>query len=127
GSASLGFLLAALGLRLLVQGTHPIAVVLPLFPFLFDTSVTLLRRIAAREPFLRAHRTHLYQRLTGSGWGHTPVALLFFLLALISGAAALAVARGEASLGLASGLGVLLLHAGVALWISRRSPLVTPG
>lgn len=32
-----------------------------LFGFLYDVTFTLIRRILAREPFLQAHRSHLYQ------------------------------------------------------------------
>lgn len=38
--------------------------------FWFDASITLLRRIFAREKWLKAHRKHAYQRLIQRGWSH---------------------------------------------------------
>jgi len=62
--------------------------VLVLWPFLFDTVATLLRRGLGREPVWRAHRSHLYQRLIVGGWSHRAVATLYGVLALLGGAAA---------------------------------------
>jgi hypothetical protein len=39
---------------------------LPLY-YLADATVTLFRRIARREPFWAAHRSHFYQRATDNG------------------------------------------------------------
>ena len=40
--------------------------------FIFDATVTLLRRMSKRENVLRAHRSHFYQRLTITGYSHAP-------------------------------------------------------
>jgi UDP-N-acetylmuramyl pentapeptide phosphotransferase/UDP-N-acetylglucosamine-1-phosphate transferase len=77
GSSFLGYLLA--GVPLAAQDTLGVAV--PAFfivwPFLFDTAVTLVRRAARGENLMQAHRNHLYQRLTQSGWTHARVASLY--------------------------------------------------
>jgi UDP-N-acetylmuramyl pentapeptide phosphotransferase/UDP-N-acetylglucosamine-1-phosphate transferase len=36
--------------------------------YLFDATATLLRRMARREPFWAAHRSHFYQRATDNGF-----------------------------------------------------------
>ncbi|MFI4937342.1 MAG: glycosyltransferase family 4 protein [Candidatus Berkiellales bacterium] len=41
--------------------------------FWFDATITLLRRILAKENFLKAHRSHAYQRLIQKGWSHQQV------------------------------------------------------
>ena len=43
------------------------ALLLPLY-YLVDATLTLLRRMARREPFWAAHRTHFYQRATDNGF-----------------------------------------------------------
>lgn len=96
GSAFLGFLFAALpavtgepGLELWV------CAVLLLWPFLFDTAFTLVRRIHRRENVLAAHRSHLYQRLTATGLSHATVALLYSALAFTGVGAAAALASDQ--------------------------------
>jgi UDP-N-acetylmuramyl pentapeptide phosphotransferase/UDP-N-acetylglucosamine-1-phosphate transferase len=79
GSAFCGFLLAVLPLAVradAVPEVLPVAV-LALWPFIFDTSLTLLRRLRAGENIFQAHRSHLYQRLMIAGWSHRAVASLY--------------------------------------------------
>jgi UDP-N-acetylmuramyl pentapeptide phosphotransferase/UDP-N-acetylglucosamine-1-phosphate transferase len=68
GSLPIGLLMAWL-LVLLAGGGHLVAaVLLPLY-YIADTTITLLRRLAAGEPVMQAHRTHFYQRATDGGFG----------------------------------------------------------
>jgi len=68
GSLPLGLLIAWL-LVLVAGGGHLVAaILLPLY-YLADTSITLLRRLAAGEPVMQAHRSHFYQRATNGGFG----------------------------------------------------------
>ncbi len=79
GSAFCGFLLAVLPLAVradAVPEVLPVAA-LALWPFIFDTSLTLLRRLWAGENIFQAHRSHLYQRLVIAGWSHRAVASLY--------------------------------------------------
>jgi UDP-N-acetylmuramyl pentapeptide phosphotransferase/UDP-N-acetylglucosamine-1-phosphate transferase len=79
GSAFCGFLLAVLPLAVradAVPEVLPVAA-LALWPFIFDTSLTLLRRLRAGENIFEAHRSHLYQRLLIAGWSHRAVASLY--------------------------------------------------
>jgi UDP-N-acetylmuramyl pentapeptide phosphotransferase/UDP-N-acetylglucosamine-1-phosphate transferase len=43
------------------------AIILPLYYFA-DATITLIRRVARREPFWQAHRQHFYQRATENGF-----------------------------------------------------------
>jgi UDP-N-acetylmuramyl pentapeptide phosphotransferase/UDP-N-acetylglucosamine-1-phosphate transferase len=66
GSLPVGLLLGWLLLQLARGGQPAAAFLLPLY-YLADASVTLLRRVAAGEPFWRAHRNHFYQRAYDRG------------------------------------------------------------
>jgi UDP-N-acetylmuramyl pentapeptide phosphotransferase/UDP-N-acetylglucosamine-1-phosphate transferase len=92
GSAFLGFLFAALPA---VAGQARlelwVCAVLLLWPFLFDTALTLTQRIYRRENILAAHRSHVYQRLTASGLSHARVAVLYTVLAFTGVIAAVVV------------------------------------
>lgn len=104
GSAPLGFIFAALPLleaRGIPSAAPAIMVVgvAVVWPFVFDASLTFLRRLGRGENVFAAHRSHLYQRAVIAGWSHAAVALLYGGLALASAAAGLEVARrGEWSL-----------------------------
>ncbi len=66
GSLPIGFLTAWLLYRLALAGGLAAAVLLPAY-YLGDATLTLLRRLAARERVFEAHRTHFYQRATTNG------------------------------------------------------------
>ncbi len=89
GSTFLGYLIAVVPLLEPPRSKRLIAGVLMVWPFLFDTTVTLIRRIRKRENILLAHRSHLYQRLVFSGWGHARVTILYAVLAFIGVALAI--------------------------------------
>jgi UDP-N-acetylmuramyl pentapeptide phosphotransferase/UDP-N-acetylglucosamine-1-phosphate transferase len=57
-------------------GVPLIAGLILLFPFIYDVTFTLLRRLAQGQNILQAHRTHLYQRLLVSGWTHGAALIL---------------------------------------------------
>jgi UDP-N-acetylmuramyl pentapeptide phosphotransferase/UDP-N-acetylglucosamine-1-phosphate transferase len=88
GSALLGFLLSA-GPLLLGGQAAWLPGVLLVWPFLFDTTVTLVRRLCDGEPVWQAHRSHLYQRLAPERQAHPRVALLYVGLAAVGGLLAL--------------------------------------
>ena len=66
GSLPVGLVLGWLVLLLGFNGYHAAALLLPLY-YLADTTITLLLRIARREPFWEAHRSHFYQRAVAGG------------------------------------------------------------
>ena len=85
GSAFLGFTFAFITLAELRRSPQVALVgALMLWPFLFDTLFTMLRRARRGENLLVAHRSHLYQRLVLVGWRHASVTVLYGCLSLIT-------------------------------------------
>jgi Fuc2NAc and GlcNAc transferase len=75
GSGFLGFMLGALAIAADRSGAVPLLVWLLLMGvFVFDATVTLLRRLR-RERVYEAHRRHAYQRAVAAGLSHRTVAL----------------------------------------------------
>jgi len=90
GSTVLGFLFAALPLVAAIEAKgafafdHLIVVAaLLLWPFLLDGTFTILRRLNNGENILKAHRSHLYQRLVITGRSHVLVTCVYGGLALV--------------------------------------------
>lgn len=67
GSLPIGLLLGWCLLELALHQQFAAALLLPLY-YLADATVTLLRRMARREAFWAAHRSHFYQRATDNGF-----------------------------------------------------------
>lgn len=67
GSLPIGLLLGWCLLQLAYDQQFAAALLLPMY-YLTDATVTLLRRMARREPFWAAHRSHFYQRATDNGF-----------------------------------------------------------
>lgn len=90
GSAALGLLAGGLSLWGERDGIFPFWLALLVFsPFIVDASATLLRRLLRRERIWQAHKTHYYQRLVQSGWGHRKTVLYEYALMLACGLSAL--------------------------------------
>ena len=66
GSLPMGLLLGWLLLKIAETGHLAAALILPLY-YLADAGITLGRRIARRDPFWQAHRTHFYQQAIDNG------------------------------------------------------------
>ena len=121
GSASLGFLFAVLSLRLSNQGVPLVVAALPLLPFLFDSSVTvLLRALRGERFFATRHRSHFYQRLNGTGYSHAHVTMVYGLMALISSAVALMYTSLTETTKAMMLIGLLGLHVALASWVMAR-------
>ena len=90
GSAFLGYTFAAL--PIIVTQKDPrfamIGIIL-VWPFVFDTTFTFLRRLRGGENVFAAHRSHLYQRLVIVGYSHRFVTLLYIGLSGIGAILAL--------------------------------------
>lgn len=117
GSIPLGFLAGVVGWHGIVTGLWPWTLpVLAFFPFLFDASHTLLRRILRGERPWQAHREHLYQRAVRCGLGHRNVALGAYAIMTCTAAAAL---LSLPSSGLQRA-GVVALACTTGLWLGSR-------
>jgi UDP-N-acetylmuramyl pentapeptide phosphotransferase/UDP-N-acetylglucosamine-1-phosphate transferase len=121
GSLPMGLLLFWLLLGLAMCGQLAAAILLPLY-YLMDASLTLMCRIARREPIYQAHRSHFYQRATDLGWSvPAVVAQVFAANVGLAALATLAAARADAtSQMIAVMLGVGLVAA--LLWRFARRP-----
>jgi Fuc2NAc and GlcNAc transferase len=126
GSGFLGFMLGALAIASDQAGGVPLVVWLLLMGvFVFDATVTLLRRLL-RERFYEAHRRHAYQRAVAAGASHGAVTgLVLVLNALLAIAAGIGWARPE-HLPLAI-LAVLAVLSFTYLLVERRHPMWADG
>lgn len=82
GSVTVGFLLASVALWLVHVGGRELLVPLLLLHanFVFDTGITLVRRILRGERFCQPHREHFYQRLVRAGRSHAFVTTIELIL-----------------------------------------------
>ena len=101
GAYFLGFGLAAVALYVPMPGSNwtPLAFVASVLiftPLLFDTAYTLIRRLrtGAGKNIFSAHREHIYQRITPTTAMHRRTSNLYYGLSVLSGMAALLIARG---------------------------------
>jgi Fuc2NAc and GlcNAc transferase len=77
GSYFLGYTFGVLALWGEKSGTvHAYVWLILLGVFVWDATLTLIRRVFARERWFAAHRTHAYQRLHQLGVSHSRLALL---------------------------------------------------
>lgn len=84
GSAFLGYSFATLTVLGAQQDPRlALAGLLLVWPFVFHTGFTLIRRWQRGENIFAAHRSHLYQRLVIAGYSHRNVTLGYLTLALL--------------------------------------------
>jgi UDP-N-acetylmuramyl pentapeptide phosphotransferase/UDP-N-acetylglucosamine-1-phosphate transferase len=88
GSLPIGLLAGWLLLQLAWHQQIAAALLLPLY-YLTDATVTLFRRMARREPFWAAHRSHFYQRATDNGFSVSRVVGEVFALNILLAALAI--------------------------------------
>ncbi len=118
GSLPIGLLLGWCLLQLAWHQQLTAALLLPLY-YLADATITLFRRIARREPFWAAHRSHFYQRATDNGFTVWRVVGEVFALNLVLALLALISTRTNST-----GYSLVLLAIGaaaVALLLTRFS------
>lgn len=121
GAVPLGFLAGALGLQGWAIGAWPLWFPLLVFaPFMCDATLTLLKRLARREPVWQAHREHYYQRIVRMGFGHRGAAYVEYAIMAACAALALTVYQQPAVVqGIALALAAGALSA-MAVWVDRR-------
>ena len=121
GSIPLGFLAATFGVWGWQQNYWPMWFPLLVFsPFIVDATTTLMLRLRRGEKLSQAHRSHYYQRLILSGWGHKNTAILEYVLMAAAGGTALwginqdAAQQGNLLAGWAA------IYIAVSMWIDKR-------
>src|SRR6266581_4530971 len=118
GSVPIGFLTAALSLAGWRDGDWPLWFPAVVFsPFIVDATLTLLKWAGAGERIWEAHNKHYYQRLVRMGWSHRRTALAEYALMLACGTTALWALREPPTLQLGALIGLVALHAALALWV----------
>ena len=120
GSLPIGLLLTFM--LIVVAGIDLAAAFLLSLYTVSDTTLTLFRRMAAKQPIFSAHRTHFYQRAVAQGFSVPQVTARVFLLELALAVLAVgaALARSTAIDLMALGLGAFAT--GVTLWRLARGP-----
>jgi UDP-N-acetylmuramyl pentapeptide phosphotransferase/UDP-N-acetylglucosamine-1-phosphate transferase len=115
GSLPIGLLLGWCLLQLAWQHHLIAALLLPLY-YLADATVTLMRRMARRESFWAAHRSHFYQRATDNGFTVSQVVAEVFLLNIVLATLAVVSVMSSAAIGIVSlllgavAVALVLLH-----------------
>jgi Fuc2NAc and GlcNAc transferase len=123
GSCLLGFCFAIIALSSERAGAVPLLVwMILLGVFVFDATVTLLRRVVRRERWHEAHRSHAYQRAVQSGWSHRQVSAGVAVTNVALGALATVGWRWPALLP-GCVLAALLLLTAIYVWVERRAPM----
>ncbi len=123
GSCLLGFCFALIALASEHAGAVPLLVwMILLGVFVFDATVTLLRRVARGERWHEAHRSHAYQRAVQSGLSHGQVSASVTLTNLALGGLATAAWRWP-SLLLPCLLAAIVLLTAIYAWVERRAPM----
>jgi Fuc2NAc and GlcNAc transferase len=122
GSGFTGFLFATLAIATENAGALPLLVWMLLSGvFLFDSTVTLLRRVFRGEQWHHAHRVHAYQRLVLAGRSHAAVTTGILVVNTAFAVVAYHVAI-EGNAAAASALAVALL-AGLYVWVEHLRPM----
>ena len=128
GSAFLGFTFAALPLMARTSVTKspdllPIAAVLFVWFFLFDSVVTIVRRAIRGEKIWIAHREHLFQRLVSAGYTHRRVTVLYGVLASILSISVLVSVQFREDIGLAMFPVVIVLTSVILILCMKKRVL----
>jgi UDP-N-acetylmuramyl pentapeptide phosphotransferase/UDP-N-acetylglucosamine-1-phosphate transferase len=122
GSLPIGLLMAWLLALLAGHGHLAAAIILPLY-YLTDATLTLLRRVANREPFWQSHRTHFYQRATERGFSVPGIVARVFVTNVVLVALAAASVWWPGPLVAAATLGAAaVLVAALLLVFARGKP-----
>ena len=123
GSLPIGLLLGWCLLQLAWRQQIAATLLLPLY-YLLDATITLLRRMARREPFWAAHRSHFYQRATDNGF--TVLRVVSEVFALNVGLAGLAIASTKTQSSAINFMFILIGGFAVAMLMYRFSQQRSP-
>lgn len=125
GATALGFLAAGIGYVGFVRGLWPFWFPPLVFsPFIADSTITLLRRMATEKRFWEAHRSHYYQRMS-LVFGQPTTLWCWYVVMAVSAAAALML-RPASSIVVAVTLVLsLLFYLGAMLALERMLKVST--
>lgn len=127
GSASLGFIIMVFALVGERKYHIPLLLwVIVYGVFIFDATITLLRRILAKEKWYEAHRSHAYQRLHQFGFSHGKVDKWVILTNILLSCLAI-IGFYHHSLILWLLLSAVVLLGGLYLKIEKLKPMYTAG
>lgn len=116
GSYFLGYLVAVVAI---LSGAKVGTAILVMAVPLIDGVFTVVRRIAQGYSPFAGDKKHLHHRLLELGWGQRRIALFYWLLCAILGAAALSL---DAAGKIFAGVVVLVIVAGGLLWLNMALP-----
>lgn len=117
GSYGVGLLLGGIAMLCLIGGASFLQALAPLLVYVADTGWTLLRRMANRERWWKAHREHIYQRLSGLGANPAVVTVLIGVLSILNClASAPGVPIGLSIVGVVLILGAYLASPNLKVW-----------
>ena len=123
GSGFLGYCFGALSLLSARSDAVPLDLwLLMAGVFVFDATITLIRRVVRGERWYEAHRTHAYQRLVQGGRTHAVVTTGIVAVNLVLAALAAMAASGALSRPAAVLAGIVVLTV-LYLAIERRRPM----
>lgn len=131
GSAFFGYTFAALPLLARTMAAKswdllPIAAVLFVWFFLFDSVVTLVHRAIRGEKIWIAHREHLFQKLVLSGYSHRRVTVIYGILASLLSISVLVSVQFRDDIGLAMIPVVFALTTVLLFFVVTRRPRIVP-
>jgi UDP-N-acetylmuramyl pentapeptide phosphotransferase/UDP-N-acetylglucosamine-1-phosphate transferase len=99
GSTFLGYSFATI--TVIAANMDPklaLAGVFLVWPCIFDTGFTVLRRLQQRQNIFAGHRTFLFHRLVGAGWSHASASTLYLTLPIMGALLAFTWDKGTRSL-----------------------------
>jgi UDP-GlcNAc:undecaprenyl-phosphate GlcNAc-1-phosphate transferase len=118
GSMSIGFLLAGLAVEGSTKGPTLVAIAVPLVAFgvpVFDTTITLLRRVVRGRPLFEPDREHVHHHLKRSGLSpRQVVGVIYAVSAVFALSAMMFINPGVRS------YAVALLTIGAGVWMISR-------
>ena len=87
GSTFLGYIMATVSIQGLFKGYAVISLAVPLLILglpIFDTSVTILRRIHNKQPVFKPDRGHLHHKLMDSGFSHKQTVFILYVVSALT-------------------------------------------
>jgi UDP-GlcNAc:undecaprenyl-phosphate GlcNAc-1-phosphate transferase len=119
GSLFLGFVLAAVGIKLRFPSNVPwVTWMIPVFVLglpIFDTTLVTLSRLRRRVPFYQGGKDHVSHRLVAQGWTQREAVLFLYLVCGALGVLAMFLTTASIEIAYTVGAGTLVV-AGWGLW-----------